>query len=420
MLLVILRAEPDQYERAAVRWLGRLALERTQVDLDGLSQAAAALEALPVTRSRRGRCSPRSAAAPGRRRRPPVLHLRPLGRGLPPEARFAQRRELAHPAQPAERARLDLAHPLGRDARAGGRSRAAASAPPRRCRSAARRPGARGRAARRARPQGLGAQRDVHLVLGRGPSAGSRSPNAASSSSPSGRSSDVTARAASRSACRSSSVRSASAASSASVGGRSSLSASAFSARASLRWLRTRVDREPDRARLGVHPALDRLADPPGRVGREAVALAPVELLDGADQAEDALLDQVEQRELGALVLLRDRDDQAQVRVDHPLLGLEVAALDPLGEVDLLGRREQPVAADLVEEELQRVGRRRRELGVVERRCSFSRPQSSRSSMLRGRAARRGGRGPPRRGRAPGPARRPRRGSGSPAARPGR
>ena len=49
MLLVILRAEPDQYERAAVRWLGRLALERTQVDLDGLSQAAAALEALPVS-----------------------------------------------------------------------------------------------------------------------------------------------------------------------------------------------------------------------------------------------------------------------------------------------------------------------------------------------------------------------------------
>ena len=49
MLLVILRAEPDQYERAAVRWLGRLALERTDVDLDGLSQAAAALEALPVS-----------------------------------------------------------------------------------------------------------------------------------------------------------------------------------------------------------------------------------------------------------------------------------------------------------------------------------------------------------------------------------
>jgi hypothetical protein len=47
MLLVILRAEPEQYERAAVRWLGRLCLERTRVDLEDLSRAAAALDALP-------------------------------------------------------------------------------------------------------------------------------------------------------------------------------------------------------------------------------------------------------------------------------------------------------------------------------------------------------------------------------------
>ena len=128
------------------------------------------------------------------------------------------------------------------------------------------------------------------------------------------------------------------------------------------------VDRQLDRAGLGVHPALDRLADPPGRVGREAVAAAPVELLDGADQAEDALLDQVEQRQLGALVLLGDRDDQPQVGVDHPVLGVEVAALDALGELDLLVGRQQPVAADLVEEELQRVGGDAGERGVVDRR----------------------------------------------------
>jgi hypothetical protein len=47
MLLVIVRAEPDQYERAAVRWLGRLCLERKRVDLADLSRAAAALVALP-------------------------------------------------------------------------------------------------------------------------------------------------------------------------------------------------------------------------------------------------------------------------------------------------------------------------------------------------------------------------------------
>ncbi len=47
ILLVILRVEPDQYERAAVRWLGRLCLERTRVDLEDLSRAASALVALP-------------------------------------------------------------------------------------------------------------------------------------------------------------------------------------------------------------------------------------------------------------------------------------------------------------------------------------------------------------------------------------
>jgi hypothetical protein len=56
-----------------------------------------------------------------------------------------------------------------------------------------------------------------------------------------------------------------------------------------------------------------------------------------------------------ALVAAGVRDDEAQVRVDHALLGLEVAALDALGELDLLARR-------VLDE------RRRRPL-VVERRA---------------------------------------------------
>ena len=56
-----------------------------------------------------------------------------------------------------------------------------------------------------------------------------------------------------------------------------------------------------------------------------------------------------------ALVALRDRDDQAQVRVDHALLGGTVAALDSLRELDFLGRREQLVLADVVHEQGQRV-----------------------------------------------------------------
>src|SRR5205814_7627327 len=82
--------------------------------------------------------------------------------------------------------------------------------------------------------------------------------------------------------------------------------------------------------------ALHRLTDPPRRVRRELEALAVVELLGRADQPDDPLLDQVEQRQAVALVLLRDRHDEAEVRVDHQVLRLLVAALDLLRELDLL------------------------------------------------------------------------------------
>src|SRR3954453_8886097 len=51
------------------------------------------------------------------------------------------------------------------------------------------------------------------------------------------------------------------------------------------------MHRDPDGPRLVGERAGDRLADPPGGVGRELEALAVVELLRGADQAERALLD---------------------------------------------------------------------------------------------------------------------------------
>ena len=113
------------------------------------------------------------------------------------------------------------------------------------------------------------------------------------------------------------------------------------------------VDRDADRARLVGERAGDRLADPPRRVGRELEALAVVELLRRADEAERALLDEVEERQALVAVVLGDRDDQAQVGLDHLLLGVEVAALDAAREVDLLLRGEQPDLADVLEEQLQ-------------------------------------------------------------------
>ena len=117
------------------------------------------------------------------------------------------------------------------------------------------------------------------------------------------------------------------------------------------------VNRHADRARLVGERAGDRLADPPRRVGRELVALAPVELLGGAHEADRPLLDQVEERQPLVAVALGDRDDEAQVRLDHLLLRAMVAALDPLRELDLLRGGQQVDLADVLEEELQRIGR---------------------------------------------------------------
>src|SRR4029079_18350081 len=100
-----------------------------------------------------------------------------------------------------------------------------------------------------------------------------------------------------------------------------------------------------------------RLADPPRRVGRELEALAVVELLGGADEADRPLLDQVEEGQALVAVALRDRDDEPEGGLHHVALRRVVAALDALRELHLLRRGEERNAADLLEEELQRVGR---------------------------------------------------------------
>jgi len=78
------------------------------------------------------------------------------------------------------------------------------------------------------------------------------------------------------------------------------------------------------------------------RVGREFVAAAVLELVDRLHQADVAFLDQVEELQAAVAVFLRDRDDEAQVRLHHLLLGLACLAfallhvLDDLAElVDL-------------------------------------------------------------------------------------
>ena len=143
------------------------------------------------------------------------------------------------------------------------------------------------------------------------------------------------------------------------------------------------VHRHADRPAVVLQAALNRLTDPQRAVGRELEPAPPVELLDRADQAEHSLLNQVLHRQAVALIAPRLRDDEPQVRVDHPLLGLEVTALDPLGELDLLGRRQQRVHAGLAHEQLERLER-------ACRRCRRSAPQP-RSRPVRQHARRAAG-----------------------------
>jgi hypothetical protein len=56
-----------------------------------------------------------------------------------------------------------------------------------------------------------------------------------------------------------------------------------------------------------------RLGDPPDRVGREVEPALVLELLDGPDQAEVALLDQVEIRHAEVAVALGELHHEAQV-----------------------------------------------------------------------------------------------------------
>src|SRR5216683_2173621 len=95
---------------------------------------------------------------------------------------------------------------------------------------------------------------------------------------------------------------------------------------------------DANRSRLVSEGTGDGLPDPPVGVSGELEPLVVVELLDREDQAHVALLDQIQEAQAAAEVLLGDRDHQAQVGLSQPLLGL-VGALISL---------RQPVASDSV------------------------------------------------------------------------
>src|SRR5713226_3036908 len=98
------------------------------------------------------------------------------------------------------------------------------------------------------------------------------------------------------------------------------------------------VHRDADRSRLVSEGTGDGLPDPPVSVSGELEPLVVVELLNRSDQAHVALLDEIQEAQAAAEVLLGDRDHQAKVGLRQPLLRLVRAVVS----------LRQPVAGDAV------------------------------------------------------------------------
>src|SRR5918993_2854494 len=105
----------------------------------------------------------------------------------------------------------------------------------------------------------------------------------------------------------------------------------------------------PYGAALVGNGTLHRLPDPPGGISGESPAAVGIELLDGLHQTYVALLDQVFERQPHPTVLLGYAHDEPQVLLDESLPGTLVSGLGPLGEVYLLGVREQLALVDVGE-----------------------------------------------------------------------
>ena len=114
------------------------------------------------------------------------------------------------------------------------------------------------------------------------------------------------------------------------------------------------VGRDADRLG-GVHQGpFDRLLDPERSIRAEAGVHRRVKALDGPQEAEVPLGDQVLEVEALADVAAGDVDDQAEVGADHAVAGLDVAQADLLGERFFLVSRQERRLVDLAQVGFQR------------------------------------------------------------------
>ena len=98
---------------------------------------------------------------------------------------------------------------------------------------------------------------------------------------------------------------------------------------------------------------LDRLPDPPHRIGDELDPPVRIELPGGGHQTHVPLADQVHQRHAAVLELLGHRDHEPNVMPGELLLRLYVPLERTPGHRRLLLHRQQGDTADLLEIEIQ-------------------------------------------------------------------
>jgi len=96
------------------------------------------------------------------------------------------------------------------------------------------------------------------------------------------------------------------------------------------------MDRDADGTSLISDGTGDGLADPPGGIGRELVALGVVELFYRLDQPQIPLLDQIQKEHPTAYIALSDGDHQTEVGLCQPLFAVLAVAHLPLQRLDVL------------------------------------------------------------------------------------
>ena len=116
------------------------------------------------------------------------------------------------------------------------------------------------------------------------------------------------------------------------------------------------MHRNADGACLIGDGSRNRLPDPPGRVRRELVSAPVLELVHCLHQTDVSLLNQIQELQPAVGVLLRDRDDEAQVGLHHFLLrAARLRLADRHAAIDLLDFRDgdHAFAFDRAESELE-------------------------------------------------------------------